>query len=120
MKVAVVGSRVVHEEVYALLEKYIPANASEIVSGGAAGVDKLAGEYARRNELKLTEFLPDYDDENLVDKKRAPLIRNQKIVEHADFVIAFWDGKSRGTAFTLDYAFKQGKPAKVVLLEKDK
>ena len=44
MKLAVIGSRGI---VVAELEKYIPQNAEEIVSGGARGVDTCAAEYAR-------------------------------------------------------------------------
>jgi len=35
-------------------------------------------------------------------------------VEECDCLIAFWDGKSRGTEFTLDYAKQLGKPIKTV------
>lgn len=37
-----------------------------------------------------------------------------KIVEYADKIIAFWDGKSRGTEFVIKYAEKLGKPCRVV------
>ena len=36
--------------------------------------------------------------------RRAPLMRNILIVENCDFLLAFWNGRSRGTKFTLDYA----------------
>jgi len=44
----------------------------------------------------------------------APLERNKLIVEECDCVLAFWDGKSRGTKFTLDYATEKKKPIKIV------
>ena len=46
--------------------------------------------------------------------KAAPLERNKLIVEECDCVLAFWDGKSRGTKFTLDYAKRLGKLTKIV------
>ena len=50
MKVAVVGSRGITVN---NLEEYIPKNVSEIVSGGAKGVDTSAKEYALKNHIKL-------------------------------------------------------------------
>lgn len=32
----------------------------------------------------------------------------------SDCLIAFWDGTSRGTKYTIDYAKQQGKPIKIV------
>lgn len=46
MKIAVVGSRSLN---VSCLEDFIPSDVDEIVSGGAAGVDTCAREYARRN-----------------------------------------------------------------------
>lgn len=58
MRVAVVGSRGLKVE---HLENYLPEGVTEIVSGGARGVDTCAREYALSHGLKLTEFLPEYD-----------------------------------------------------------
>ena len=57
MKVAIVGSRGVFD---ICLEKYVTTE-DEIVSGRAVGVDRCAAEYARKNGMKLTEFLPQYN-----------------------------------------------------------
>ena len=107
MKIAIVGSRGV---VVNNLEDYVP-DGSEIVSGGARGVDSCAAAYARRNGLKLVEFLPDYDKYG----RGAPLVRNRQIVDYADKVIVFWDGSSHGSRYVIDYARKTGKPCEVVL-----
>ena len=95
MKIAVVGSRgiIVND-----LEKYLPEGVTEIISGGAKGVDACAREYALSHGIKLTEFLPDYRRYG----RGAPLKRNISIIENADMVIAFWDGKSHGTKFVID------------------
>ena len=89
MKIAVIGSRGLKVND---LEKYLPKDVTEIVSGGARGIDKCAREYAVANGLKLTEFLPEYEKYGRV----APLRRNLQIIDYADEVLAFWDGKSRG------------------------
>lgn len=111
MKVAVVGSRGI---VVRDLEKYLPKDTTEIVSGGAKGVDTCAREYALANNIKLTEFLPEYDKFGRV----APLKRNITILEYADVVIAFWDRSSRGTKFVIDNAKKMGVPCRVYGLKK--
>jgi len=36
------------------------------------------------------------------------------MAEVADALIVFWDGESRGTKFTIDYAQELGKPVKIV------
>lgn len=75
------------------LENYLPEGVTEIVSGGARGVDTCARENALSHGLKLTEFLPEYDKYG----RSAPLKRNITIIENADLVLAFWDGVSHGT-----------------------
>ena len=56
MKVAVIGSRGLS---VTDLGRYLPENTTEIVSGGARGVDTSAREYALSHGIKLTEFLPE-------------------------------------------------------------
>lgn len=106
MKVAVIGSRGLSVPD---LERYLPDGTDEIVSGGARGVDTSAAQYARAHGIKLTEFLPDYAQFG----RSAPLRRNITIIEYSDLVLAFWDGKSRGTAFVIEQCRKRGKPVTV-------
>ncbi|MBR3995544.1 MAG: hypothetical protein IKI97_09730 [Clostridia bacterium] len=108
MKVAIIGSRGITNIDFS---KYISKDITEIVSGGAKGVDTEARKYALKNNIKLTEFLPDYQQYG----KSAPLKRNISIIEYADFVIAFWDGKSRGTKFVIDNCKKINKQIFVIL-----
>ena len=77
------------------------------------GVDSCAADYARRNGLKLTVILPKYDRYG----RAAPIVRNKEIVDYADKIVAFWDGKSKGTMSVIKYAEKQGKLCEVVLCE---
>ena len=85
MKIAVIGSRGL---TVSNLEKYLPKETTEIVSGGAVGIDTCAKEYAIKNNIKLIEFLPEYEKYG----RSAPLRRNLSIIDYADCVIAFWDG----------------------------
>lgn len=106
MKVAIVGSRGLQ---VAHLETYLPDGVTEIVSGGAKGVDTCARVYAQSHQIKLTEFLPDYKKFG----RSAPLKRNISIIEYADLVLAFWDGTSHGTKFVIDNCKKRGIPVRV-------
>lgn len=106
MKVAVIGSRTLNVE---NLGNYLPLETSEIVSGGAKGVDTSARSYARKNNLKLTEFLPDYAKYG----RLAPLIRNTQIIDYAEMVLIFWDGKSRGSRACIEKCKKKNVPFKV-------
>ena len=107
MKLAIIGSRNCPPIDIEAHLKYIP---DTIVSGGAKGADTYAREFAHKHNLTLIEFLPEYDKYG----KGAPLVRNKLIVDNCDCVLAFWDGKSRGTKFTLDYAREKNKPIKIV------
>lgn len=110
MKVGVIGSRTI---ININLKDYIPKETTEIVSGGAKGVDTLAREYAMKHNLKITEFLPDYNSYG----KSAPLKRNIQIINESDMIIAFWDKKSRGTKYVINNCEKLGKKCIVIIHE---
>lgn len=110
MKVAIIGSRGLS---VTYLGRYLPKNTTEIVSGGAKGVDTSAREYALSHGIKLTEFLPEYTKYG----RSAPLKRNITIIEYSDIVLAFWDGKSRGTKFVIDNCRKLGVEVRVYIID---
>ena len=108
VKIAVIGSRglLVNN-----LRKYLPDDVTEIVSGGAVGIDSCAKKYAKENNIKLTEFLPQYDKYG----RYAPLRRNLQIIDYADCVIAFWYGKSHGTKYVIENCKKRNKKVTVYI-----
>ncbi len=110
MKIAIIGSRKAPKAIAAAILPYIPADATEIVSGGAEGVDKAAEDIAASLSLPLRRFLPDYEKYG----HRAPLMRNLEIIAYADEVLAFWDGASRGTMHCVAECIRSGKPVRVV------
>jgi len=76
-----------------------------IISGGARGVDSLAEQWADENDVLCDVIKPEWEKYG----KAAGFIRNSKIVEQCDEVIAFWDGVSRGTEDTIKKAVRLGK-----------
>ena len=104
MRIAVVGSRSIKS---IDLDQYLAdEHPSEIISGGAIGIDTLAAQWAKERGIPTTVFLPDYRRYG----SRAPLVRNEQIVKAADKVIALWDGKSTGTMHTVKTARQNDKP----------
>lgn len=108
MKIAVVGSR----EIYNIsIGEHISPECDELISGGAKGVDTLVKKYAVENNIKITELMPKYNKYG----RAAPIVRNKLIVDLSDEVVAFWNGKSRGTKWVIDYCKKTGKSCKVII-----
>lgn len=112
MKIAIVGSRnpgninIANE-----IEKRINIrNVEAIISGGAKGIDTLAAEYAKKNDVQLIEYRPDYAKHG----RAATFIRNRQIIENSDMVVAFWNGESRGTKYSIDYANKIGRKTLII------
>ena len=115
MKVAIVGSRNLGDACYSLLERYVPRECDEIISGGAVGVDKLAERYAEDRGLAMTVVRPDYKR----FERAAPLVRNGEIVRLADYVLILWDGESRGTHNVIKTCLATGKAHKLLLINKE-
>jgi len=120
MKLAIIGSRGFSDYghlSYVMTEwfgRYANDNpyslVTEVISGGANGADKLGARWAKENNVKLTEFIPDWEKLG----KRAGFVRNEDIVKASDCVLAFWDGVSRGTANSLSIAKRLKKPCLVI------
>ena len=110
MKLLIVGSRSIKTFD---LSPYVSKEVDTIISGGANGVDTLAEEYADKNRISKLIMRPAYARYG----KGAPLKRNEEMVKLADAVLVIWDGKSRGTKYTADFAKKEGKEVTVVTLK---
>jgi len=110
VKIAVVGSRKFSN--YNLLKDTLEQEPliSVIVSGGAKGADQLSERYALEKQIPTQIFRPDWDQYG----KQAGFIRNKKIVEACDKLIAFWDGNSKGTSHSIYLARQFGKKVKVI------
>lgn len=116
MKLAIIGSRTFKN--YALMQEKIQQlvdinTISTIVSGGAKGADELAVQFANQHQIELVIFAPEYQKY----ARAATMIRNRQIVDYADVMIAFWDGKSTGTKYTINHAKKRNKIVHICLIE---
>lgn len=109
MKLLIVGSRSIQDFD---LSPYIPRQVDTIISGGAEGIDRLAEHYADSHRLSKFIIRPRYE----IYGRAAPLKRNEQMVDIADAVLIIWDGRSKGTQYTWQYAKKRSKPITFVQL----
>ena len=110
MKLLIAGSRAIKD---VDLSEYIPKDVELIISGGANGIDSLAEKYADTNRISKLIIRPEYRRYG----RAAPIKRNEIMVDIADSVLVIWDGRSRGTQSTIEYAKKKNKPVTVILKE---
>jgi hypothetical protein len=82
----------------------------EIVSGTAVGADTLGERYAQEKDYEVKKFPAQWD----LYGNSAGYKRNQQMAEYADGLIAFWDGKSKGTKHMIDIANKMGLKVRVI------
>lgn len=111
MNIAIIGSRTFND--YELVKSTLTPYASKIdtiVSGGAKGADTLGEKWANENNKKTLIFLPEWDKYG----KSAGYIRNNDIVKNSDGVIAFWDGRSKGTQHSFSLCKQLEIPIKIV------
>ncbi len=80
-----------------------------ILSGCASGADTMGERYAKENGLKIEKYPADWEKYG----RGAGPKRNKQMAEICDFVICFWDEKSKGTRSLIDYAKKFDKPIKI-------
>ena len=110
MRVAIVGSRRFAEPDRVV--EYVnglPARAS-IITGSASGVDAAATRAARSRGLAVQVIPASFDE--VSDPTRSE-VRNQKLVDACDVLVAFWDGASKGTRATVERALDTGKEVHV-------
>lgn len=107
MKLLIAGSRSITD---IDISPYIPEGTDCIIAGDARGIDRIAEKYADKMKISKMIIRPKYD----LYKRGAPIKRNEEMVKMCDRVLAFWDGISRGTKHTIDFAKKNGKPIDVI------
>ena len=110
MKCIIAGGRDFndHKRLFKIMDN-CPHDITEVVCGGAKGADFFGSSWAVDRNIHVKYFIPDWDGLG----KRAGFVRNAEMGDYADMLIAFWDGKSKGTKNMIDYATKKGLVVKV-------
>lgn len=85
-------------------------NNLEMVTGTAKGADQVPYYYNYWQGVPIKEFPADWDKHG----KAAGFIRNRQMAEYSDALIAFWDGKSRGTKNMIEEMNRLEKPVRVI------
>lgn len=89
----------------------LPAG-SLVITGGARGADTIAHWVAQQLGLRTLVMEADWDTYG----RSAGFRRNLEMLDQSpDFVIAFWDGSSGGTAHTMSNARSRGIPVHKVI-----
>lgn len=120
MKVIIAGSRKITDVRFVEhAVKLSGFSIREVVSGGAAGVDKLAETWAKDNKIPVRRFLANWKD---ITVKGAVIrtgqygkynavaghMRNGEMAAYGQALIAIWDGHSRGTKDMIDKSVQSG------------
>lgn len=109
IKVIIAGSRDIIDYAIHYVIKAIEQSKfdiTEVVSGGARGIDWCGEKWAEANDVPIKRFLPQWNDHG----KQAGILRNIQMAEYADALIAIWDGQSRGTRHMIHEAQKRQMP----------
>lgn len=91
-------------DLFDLAENELGAEQVSIVSGMARGADRLAVEFADRENVQLHEFPAQWDTYG----KAAGYRRNVDMANASQGLLAYWDGRSRGTKHMIDIARSKG------------
>jgi predicted Rossmann fold nucleotide-binding protein DprA/Smf involved in DNA uptake len=107
-RILVTGSRSItsKEYVFDILNKHVEKG-DTVIQGGAVGVDSIALEWCQNKSDSMNINFKTIRPVNPKDKI-SYLYRNAEMIGMCDIVIAIWDGKSRGTLFTTNYAKARG------------
>ena len=106
MKVIIAGSRDITD--LRLLEKIMidcPFNVSEVVCGGARGVDDLGRKWAG-DKIPVRMFPANWDKFG----KSAGYKRNTEMARYSHALVWLWDGTSKGSKHMFDIAMERNMP----------
>lgn len=115
-KIIIAGGRdfldynLLREKVNKILQEKRVTHKIVIISGCARGADTLGLRYASENVFDVEEYPAEWDKYG----KKAGYMRNVEMAENANALIAFWDGKSKGTKHMIDIATERNLPIRVI------
>lgn len=117
MKIIIAGGRDFNNlEYMTQVMTFLGIFPTEVVSGGqksynketnqSYGADYLGEKWAAGMTVPIKTFSADW----ITHGRAAGPIRNGQMADYADFLVAFWDGKSRGTKNMIDQMIERKKP----------
>jgi len=112
MKTIIAGSRSIQD--YALVERAVHDAGwviSEVVSGAAAGVDRLGERWAARHGVPVRSF-----PANWAMGRMAGMLRNIEMARYAEALVLVWDGSSAGSRQMLKVARSKGLRVHVLVV----
>ena len=116
MKLIIAGTRTLPQKVILYIHEWWIDNnkptITEVVEGGAAGVDYCGYLWAKFNGIPVKEFEAEWKKHG----KAAGPIRNRAMAEYADELLLIWDGKSRGSKNMKEEMEKLNKPIHEILI----
>ena len=113
MKTIIAGSRDITDARYLITAlNCVPWSITELVSGGARGVDSMGEAWALSRDIPVKLFPADWDGQG----RAAGPIRNTQMADYADALLAIWDGRSRGTEDMITKARARGLQVKVAVV----
>lgn len=118
MRIVVAGCRIYDN--YDEAKSYISSCLSELkidseitfLSGCCKGADALGERYAKEYGYEIIKYPPQWDKYG----KAAGIKRNIEMARNCDFIICFWDGRSKGTGSLIKQAEKWNKPLRIKII----
>jgi len=114
LKVVIAGGRdfddfeLMEEKLDSLLQNYDHRDI-EIVCGCSRSIDKLGEKYALKNNMETSHFVS-----NKEFGKRSVYLKNEEIAKYSDCLVAFWDGKSKGTEMMVNLAKRNDLKIRII------
>lgn len=110
MKIIVAGSKYYNskKKIYSTIEG-AGFDITEIVTGGADGVERMAEWWAKENDVPLKIFT-----EGVMDYKNQVYTRYDCMADYAEGLIAIWKNKSKDTEYIIKLMKKMKKPIVVL------
>ncbi len=114
-RIIIAGGRDFHnyslaDNALAEITKGIHPGDVQLISGGAKGADTIGEALAQQYKTNTAIFPAQWDKHG----KSAGYIRNSLMADNADILLAFWDGKSKGTGHMIDLAKLKGLEVHII------
>lgn len=95
------------------LQENLPKDTTQLLIRGNTELDRYVKAYAQEHKMELIEFEPDFEE----DGPLASLKSIHRMVEEADTLLLFLDGKGFRIQYIADYAKEMGKEVQAILLK---